>query len=78
MFSGEQCPVHVHAHTHTHTHIHTHTVWGAEGEGGIYTHTRNNPYLSPKTDPTAGFPGVMQLHEHVEKKCISPKYWTYM
>lgn len=61
------------------THTYTHTqARGVEGEGGIYTHTWNNPYLSPKTDPTVGFPGVMQLHEHVEKKCISPKYWTQM
>lgn len=70
MFGGEEFPL-IHAHTDTQA--------GENGGGGsIYTHTQNNPYLSPKTDPTVGFLGVTQLHEHVEKKCISHKHWTYM
>lgn len=60
-------------------HARTHTQrLGKAGGREAFTHTQNNPYLSPKTDPTVGFPGVTQLHEHVEKKCISPKHWTYM
>lgn len=68
MFSGEKSPPPY--------------TQGQAGEGGggrsVYTQTQNNPYLSAKTDPTLGFPGVTQLQEHVEKKCISPKHWTYM